>query len=496
MTRSCCMSSRIIDWGGAQMLLSRIECEIHEPMDRITTVVSARWTTILLQWAMGRLRSYFCLHRTSSVNLRRRNSGLGAIPESLDARLVLSNVSIVVDFSLDTNGFFNTELKRDVMQAAADAYAVQFVDNLLAISPSGANRWSAGVNHPGTGEGINFPNLVVPENTVIVYAGAREFQTGIAAIGGPGGFSPSENHGSPEFLNAVKHRGQVGQIAEPPTDFGPWGGFVSFNTEITDWFFGLTTAGIGPNDLDFFSVALHEVGHVLGFGTSGSFEALVSQGRYTGPKAIAEYDFGGNPPLSADEAHWENGIADEGQLTVMDPSSVRGTRVSLTDLDLAGFDDLGWTLDRPTTGAKPHVLLSESDAVVSRGGSPVQLDSTALFTNPDELSLNGAQLVVSITSNRSKGDRLDVLTLNGVNLRGRQLTFNGVVIGRSLVKNGGDLRIMFNGAASTQSVQALIRNLVFSTKKKASALDRQASIQVSDIDDQNTSSALKTITLI
>lgn len=427
---------------------------------------------------------------------RRRKSGLRVLPiEVLETRVLPASVSIQIDFSLDTNNFFDTPLKRSVMQAAADAYAARLTDNLLAIDPSGANRWNAGVNHPGTGEGINLGNIDVPANTLIVFAGGRPQSVGIAAIGGPGGFSPSENHGSAEFLNAVRHRGQVGQIADPPTDFGPWGGFVSFNTSTTDWFFGTTTAGIGPTDLDVYSVALHELGHVLGFGTTPSFDALISHGDFTGSKAVAAYDFGGDPPLGGDQAHWDNGVTDEDQPTVMDPATSRGVRVSLTDLDLAALDDIGWTLNGPVTGAHPRVILPGSTVTFVRGDAPVQVDANSTFTNPDGLSLAGAQLTASISLNQFKTDRLGVLSLNGVKLSGRTVRFNGIEIG-SNTGSKGSLRIEFNSQATDQGVQAVIRNLIFSTKRKASGLDRRISLQVTNIQGEDTTAVSKTIQLI
>lgn len=436
------------------------------------------------------------LHALPQPATSRQKSGLRVMPiEALETRVLPANVSIQIDFSLDTNNFFDTPLKRSVMQSAADAYAARLTDNLLPIDPSGANRWNAGVNHPGTGDGINLGNIEIPANTIIVFAGGRPQSATIAAIGGPAGFSPSENHGSAEFLNAVRHRGQSGQIADPPTDFGPWGGFVSFNTATTDWFFGTTPTGIGPTDLDVYSVALHELGHVLGFGTAPSFDALISHGDFTGPKAIAAYDFGGDPPLGGGEAHWENGLTDEGQPTVMDSAAIRGVRVPLTDLDLAALDDIGWMLNGPVTGARPHVILPGSTVTFVRGDAPVQVDANALFTNPDGLSLAGAQLTASISLNQSNTDRLGLLSLNGVKLSGRTVRFNGIEIGFN-TGTKGSLRIVFNAQASDQGVQAVIRNLIFSTKKKASGLDRQIRVQVSNIQGDDTAAVSKTIQLI
>ena len=98
-------------------------------------------------------------------------------------------------------------------------------------------------------------------------------------------------------------------------------------------------------DNDFFSVALHEIGHMLGIGTSDSWNNLIAGSDFTG--AASTSIFGGNVPLS-DPGHWAdgtsglvNGVAKE---TAMDPSILQGTRKVFTDLDLAALSDVGWEL--------------------------------------------------------------------------------------------------------------------------------------------------------
>src|SRR3954464_8536274 len=92
---------------------------------------------------------------------------------SLEGRSLLA-VTFQIDYSLDTNNFFNTQAKRDLLQLAADVLAGRLDDTLQAIAPSGTNTWSARFTPPGTGTLQAVANLSAPANTIIIYAGGRD----------------------------------------------------------------------------------------------------------------------------------------------------------------------------------------------------------------------------------------------------------------------------------------------------------------------------------
>ena len=94
--------------------------------------------------------------------------------ETLELRSLPSALTIVIDYSYDTNNFFDTQEKRDLFQSAANEYAARIVDDLTAIKPSGSNTWSAQFTNPATGESVSVSNLVVAADTIIVYAGGRD----------------------------------------------------------------------------------------------------------------------------------------------------------------------------------------------------------------------------------------------------------------------------------------------------------------------------------
>jgi hypothetical protein len=210
-------------------------------------------------------------------------------------------------------------------------------DTLTAINPiTNVDDWTADFLHPGTGGPISIPNLTIPQNVLRVYAGGRNL-AGPLGQGGPGGFSLLATNQS--FIDAVVGRGQPGALGAPntQTDFGRWGGAITFDTVGPNWHFDHNTGPSTGQD-DFLSVALHELGHLLGFGTAPSWNNLISGSLFTGP--VSTSLFGSNPPVTT--GHWASGTMYQGQEVAMDPDILVGTRKTFTELDFAGLDDLGW----------------------------------------------------------------------------------------------------------------------------------------------------------
>jgi len=246
-----------------------------------------------------------------------------------------SAIQIVLDYSYDT-GFFAEQARRDLLQTAVDSLGSRLSDNLSAITSSGSNNFDAAFSDPSTGGSATQTGYSVAGDTMVVFIGSRDLGSSTLGLGGPGGFGAS---GSSAFIDTVLGRGQSGALDATPSDFGPWGGAISFNSA-SNWYFDTdlsTSTDIVGND--FYSVALHEMGHVLGLGTAGSWDALVSGSDIIGADM-------GTVALNGDLAHFANGtlstVNGVSQEAAMSSSITTGTRKEFTDLDYAALSDIGW----------------------------------------------------------------------------------------------------------------------------------------------------------
>ena len=134
-------------------------------------------------------------------------------------------------------------------------------------------------------------------------------------------------------------RGETPIASRAWSGFSLWGGSISFDTT-TNWHYGVTTSGLASNELDFYSAATHEMGHILGIGTAPQWFNRVQGSNFVGSNAETVY--GGAVPLYGDHAHWANGLTIGGQRASLDPVLNFGTRVTWSNLDEAALRDIGW----------------------------------------------------------------------------------------------------------------------------------------------------------
>ncbi|CAN0364731.1 unnamed protein product, partial [Ectocarpus sp. 4 AP-2014] len=132
-------------------------------------------------------------------------------------------------------------------------------------------------------------------------------------------------------------------------DFGAWGGALTFDRD-ANW--NYTASEPSSGESDFLSVALHELGHALGFGTSPEFTALRAGSYFTGSASAAAY--GSLPPLDVTGGHWQEDLMSTvygtttPQEVSMDPRITVGDRKLITELDAAALEDIGWeVIDLP-----------------------------------------------------------------------------------------------------------------------------------------------------
>lgn len=324
----------------------------------------------------------------------RWGDGTTSAPTSISGGATSNQLRIRFDYSLDTSGFFSGagQPRRQILELAAESIVGRFADDLTAIVPGGLNEWQPAVFHPSVSSGNQVegpltdlsPNLSVPANEIIVYVGARDLPGDRRGVGGGGSFSfPAVEISCrtqaecdqtiadiEAFRENVRTRGEAGADGPVQTDVAPNVGSVSFDNQ-TDWYFGVDAHGIQPGQVDFMSVAIHELAHVLGFGISrfditSAWDNLTSSGSFSGPKARAAYLGSGNVPV--DGTHWGHAVTDEfGQATVMGETIFTGSRQLFSPLDFAAMDDLGWEL------IDSHASVSANHVYADNGSYPVEL---------------------------------------------------------------------------------------------------------------------------
>ena len=215
---------------------------------------------------------------------------------------------------------------------------------------------------------------------VRIFVGMRNLTGTTLGQGGPGGVGlssgGSSSGGAGSFQGALddamandQHgRGGGPVISTLPGSLG--GGSFSFdiglalgnlwfdsdtdNNGFTDndatldanWHFDHTTAVASGKD-DFYTVALHEVLHAIGFGVSQSWDDNVSGSNWTGSEAIAAN--GGSGAGIIDGGHLATGVMSTrladgtAQAPVMTSTLTTGTRKTLTTLDVAILRDIGFS---------------------------------------------------------------------------------------------------------------------------------------------------------
>ena len=450
------------------------------------------------------------LRPTASRVSSRQPATTGTPAEVLETR-ILPAVTFTFDYSLDASGFFSGDANADrraTLEQVGATLASHLDDTLLEIIPqkfSVADTWSAGIIDPATNATQTFDNLVVGEGEIRVYVGSRTLDPGQLAEGVSG--FVSNVTGVQQWIDTVLGRGQAGALGPDAlqTDFGPFGGSISFDPSV-NWHFGATTDGLEIDEFDFYSTALHELAHVIGFGEANSWNNLVSGGLFTGRLATINFDGTGQPPLN-DPGHWQKDLTDDGQETIMDPDLPNGTRKQLTGLDLAALYDIGWDVNSYSGGltptiqladGSPHTLLIEDDGIDGNGMSMFTLDGgtpMTFSTGPGfDLIIGGGNMSDSVeiasldssfdgefflfagdgddtlTVNHSAADTVtysgeagsDTLALNGPAADSVTHSFASASDGGVLIADGSDSTVSYAGLEPIfDSIVATTRTFVF-----------------------------------
>lgn len=117
--------------------------------------------------------------------------------------------------------------------------------------------------------------------------------------------------------------------------------------------------------------------------------------------------------------------------------------------------------------AAPTISLSPGSAQFVAGGGAVAIDTEALLIDGESASFEGGTLTVDIIANASSEDRIGIRHQGSgaglIGVSGNTVSFGGALIGFFTGGNSGTspLLVIFNSAATAESVGALARNLTF-----------------------------------
>jgi len=239
---------------------------------------------------------------------------------------LISSFNIEFDYTYDSIGWYDAS-KKAALEAAANVWESIILDE-FANTPIGTN--TPYVRNPQTDQYIGTNNLYTTTNVIDdikIFVGAKDFVGSSFANGGSSGY----------YANETRYTGN---------DFEPWIGSLSFDNNV-NWFVDSTPqdSTVPFDQYDFLSVAVHEIGHILGFNIGiTAFSRWVSNSTFIGNSA--KYYNGGNAiPLTGDgHIQDEYTFSNYGE-NAMDPSIVNGKRKLPTVLDIAILDDIGYSVN-------------------------------------------------------------------------------------------------------------------------------------------------------
>ncbi len=330
-------------------------------------------------------------------------------------------LEIKVDYSHDEaiDQFFssNPEAQQAVEKAAAD------LGNALSNSMTEVNTdFFSGTNgntqanfdwwwtylNPVNGNTETIANPSIASDTIVIYAGTRSLSGKTLGQGGAGGAGvqisgsgfPNEWIDAVDIAeansNAVMSRGTGpligrisgaanfgGYVGQYDLDFGVTVGNLWFDADTdndgsrdsdavlaTAWHYD-AYAPVAAGKFDLYSVALHEMMHVIGAGTSRTWDQLANGTEWLGTEAALVA--GTANILESDGHHTLPGIQSvrisDGVLqeTVLAPTIAPGIRKELTELDVAILTDLGYLGASAVPEPSSSILLALSGiALVSR----------------------------------------------------------------------------------------------------------------------------------
>lgn len=245
-----------------------------------------------------------------------------------------THFTITFDYRFDSRGMFEDPERRRLLDYAGEIWASRIADEFEDV-PEGTEVL---VRNPEDFETMG--SVFTIDYTIddlVVFVGFAEHD----GVGGE--------------LAGARSSAAIGSVSDTAlaqrfdtryngSKFEPWTGWVSF--DVAEPFVydptPETADDIPADQIDFLTVAYHELGHVLGVGASTAFDSLLDGETFIGTHAVAVY--GGPVPLApGSSSHFSDAIMSDGRRMTMDSSDPSGARFPPTTLDLAVLADLGYS---------------------------------------------------------------------------------------------------------------------------------------------------------
>ena len=317
-------------------------------------------------------------------------------------------LTIRVDYRYDQSGFFNNPEARSAMEAVAARWsriidqslmAVNSIDDdtdrrFLLINPSTGNevevssaagRSSDQLHKAGAPAADEYwDGISLPSDVWILFVGARNLDA--LALGGAFGGGTNFNTVFDEEDNLLNRGFNSGAGS-----LTVLGGNIAFDSSV-DWHFKcLEAPPIGK--VDFYTVALHEMGHCFGMASTGVVEwsNLINGTDFIGANALAAYAEDMEVTATAlpvtggagrFDYHWEDGeiqskifllgepnlnstVGEDQLQEALMSSTLRlsggARRRELTNVDVGAVKDLGWSvITGQATGLPVSIALNSS----------------------------------------------------------------------------------------------------------------------------------------
>ena len=140
--------------------------------------------------AFSQQTSLRCVTRCNgNFAIEHRNAGEAIIPQINSQGSAA--IDLVFDYTYDTNGFFNSEARKNTLEAAGTYFESQISDNLGAITSSGGNSFNIEFTNPANGNSEFISDFSVAENQLTVFVGGRRLGGSTLGEAGFGGYGAS-----------------------------------------------------------------------------------------------------------------------------------------------------------------------------------------------------------------------------------------------------------------------------------------------------------------